>query len=152
MSSDPLSQFRRGEQPSASPTSASQNRRATPANTGKKTYEAFDKRGRPSPYLEIRCVLQPSQTPQSRYLMDVVYSADFDDGFTLLYSFMAVEIRGTNLKDVRRAVQSGQCEFIQEYHENEFARPAQAEPVITSVKFITGEKLDDILSTFRKAP
>jgi hypothetical protein len=146
---DPLSQFRRGEQPQTSSRAANDNRKAQ-ASTGKKAYEPFDKRGRPSPYLEIRCVLQPSQSPQSRYLMDVVYSADFDDGFTLLYSFMAVEVRGANLKDVRRAIQSGQCEFIQEYHENEFAKPMQAEPVITSVKFITGEKLDDILSTFRK--
>jgi hypothetical protein len=145
LSSDPLSQFRRTEQ--VSPGAASQSR---VPGAAKKTYEAFDKRGRPSPYLEIRCVLQPSQTPQSRYLMDVVYSADFDDGFTLLYSFMAVEVRGANLKDVRRAVQSGQCEFIQEFHADEFAPPQRGEPVIASVKFITGEKLDDILSTFRK--
>src|SRR4051794_331034 len=114
---DPLSQFRRGEQTSTSPGAANPNRRTTQASTAKKPYEAFDKKGRPSPYLEIRCVLQPSQTPQARYLMDVVYSADFDDGFTLLYSFMAVEVKGANLKDVRRAVQTGQCEFIQEYHE-----------------------------------
>lgn len=149
--SDPLSQYRK-QQPAVLPRAAGDNRKAGQTALAKKTYEAFDKRGRPSPYLEIRCVLQPSQAPQARYLMDVVYSADFDDGFTLLYSFMAVEIRGANLKDVRRAIQNGQCEFIQEWHENEFVHPSQAEPVITSVKFITGEKLDDILSSYKKAP
>jgi hypothetical protein len=147
--SDPLSQYRKA-QPAAPPRAAGDSRKPAQASTAKKTYEAFDKRGRPSPYLEIRCVLQPSQALQSRYLMDVVYSADFDDGFTLLYSFMAVEVRGANLKEVRRAIQSGQCEFIQEFHDNEFAQPQQTEPVITSVNFITGDKLGDILSTYGK--
>ena len=55
---------------------------------------------------------KPSQTPQSRYLMDVVYSTDFDEGFTLLYSFMAVEVKGANLKDIRRAIQFGVCELL----------------------------------------
>lgn len=123
---------------------------ANQASAGKKPYEAFDKRGRPSSYLEIRCVRQPSQAPQSRHLMDVVYSADFDTGFTLLYSFMAVEIRGANLKDVRRAIQNGQCEFIQEFHDDEFAHPSRTESVIASVHFITGEKLGDILSAYGK--
>jgi hypothetical protein len=144
--SDQLSRFRRGEPPAL--RAAGDNR--TPQSVGKKTYEAFDKRGRPFPYLEIRCVVQPSQAPQSRYLMDVVYSADYDDGLTLLYSFLAVEVRGKNLADIRRAIQLGACEFIQEYHENDFAAPGKNEPVIESIKFITGEKLDDILSAYKK--
>ena len=138
----PTSQFHREEQPQAPLRAANQSRAA------KKIYEAFDKNGCPAPYLEIRCVLKPSQAPQSRHLMDVVYSADFDNDFTLLYSFMAVEVRGANLKVVRRAIQNGQCEFIQEFHKNEFAQPQQAEPVITSINFITGDKMGDILSTY----
>jgi hypothetical protein len=137
----PMSQFRREEQ-TLPLKGANQNRAA------KKIYEAFDKKGRLSSYLEIRCVLKPSQAPQSRHLMDVVYSMDFDNGFTLLYSFMAVEVRGANLKDVRCAIQHGQCEFIQEFHENEFAHPQQEEPMITSINFITGDKMSDILSTY----
>jgi hypothetical protein len=147
--SDQLSRFRRGQAPALR---AAGDDRRTPQSVGKKTYEAFDKRGRPSPYLEIRCVVQPSQAPQSRYLMDVVYSTDFDDGFTLLFSFLAVEVRGKNLADIRRAIQLGACEFIQEYHENEFAAPGKNEPVIESIRFITGEKLDDILATYKKEP
>lgn len=132
----------------------SQRRRETPARAahqthlGKKRYEAFDTKGRPSPYLEIRCVQRPSQALQSRYLLDVVYRADVENGFMLLYSFMAVEVKGANLKEVRRVIQNGQCEFIQEFHDDEFAQPLPTEPMITSTHFITGEKLDDILSTY----
>jgi hypothetical protein len=93
--------------------------------------------------------MQPSQSPQSRFFMAVIFSADYDDAFTLIYSFMAVEIKGRNLKEVRRAIQNGRCEFIQEYHENEFVKPPKGVPMIESVKFITGEKLDDILSTYK---
>lgn len=62
------------------------------------------------------------------------------------YSFMAVEVKGRNLKEVRQAIQDSRCKFIQEYHENEFLPPGKDDPVIESIRFITGEKLDDILA------
>jgi hypothetical protein len=137
--SDPLAQFRR-EQPKAAP----------PAKTGKKPYEAYDKNGRPCPYTEILCISQASQSPQFRFFLAAVFSADFDDAFTLIYSFLAVEIKGRHLKAVRQAVQSGKCEFIQEYDETIFLPPARGEPVIESIRFIAGEKLEDILSAHQK--
>ena len=140
--SDPLAQFRQGQ----TPTRASK----PTIGIGKKPYEAYDKKGKPCPYTEILCVTQPSQSPQSRFFLAAVFSAGFDDAVTLLYSFMAVEIKGKHLKEVRQAVQNGRCEFIQEYHENEFLPPNKGEPVIESIRFITGEKLDDILSTYRE--
>ena len=143
MSSDPLSQFRKSQ---PSPSTANDNKAA---GTVKKLYEAYDKTGKPSPYTEIRCVMLPSQAPQSRFFMAAVFSADYDDAMTLIYSFMAVEIKGRDLKEVRRAIQQGRCEFIQEYHENEFLPPRKGEPVIESIRFITGEKLDDILSSHK---
>ncbi len=81
--------------------------------------------------------------------MAAIFSADYDENFTLIYSFMAVEVRGKNLKEVRRAIQNGRCEFIQEYHENEFQPPRPGQPVIESIHFITGEKLDDILASHK---
>ena len=136
--SDPLAQFRQGQ-----PTAVNQ------PTTGKKPYEAYAKNGRPCPYTEILCVSQPSQSPQSRFFLAAVFSADFDDAFTLLYSFMAVEIKGRNLKEVRQAVQNGRCEFIQEYDANTFLPPAKGAPVVESIRFIAGEKLDDILSAYK---
>ena len=142
---DPLVQFRKEQ---TTRTAANDNK-ASKIGTGKKPYEAFDSTGKPSLYTEIRCVLQPSQSPQSRFFMAAVFSADYDDAFTLLYSFMVVEVKGRNLKEVRRAIQTGRCEFIQKYNENEFLKPSKDAPVIESVCFIAGEKLEDILSTYK---
>src|SRR5260370_18124931 len=110
-----LSQFRKEQ---ATWTTAKDNK-ASKTGMGKKPYEAFDSTGKPSPYTEIRCVLQPSQSPQSRFFMAAVFSVDYDDAFTLLYSFMAVEVNGSNLKEVRRAIQICRSEFIQQSNEND---------------------------------
>jgi hypothetical protein len=142
---DPLAQFREG-QPSARPV-----QRSAAASSGKRPYEAYDKKGRPCPYTEILCIAQPSQSPQSRFFLAAVFSADFDEAFTLLYSFMAVEVRGRNLREVRQAIQQSRCEFIQEYHENEFLPPGKDAPVIESIRFITGDKLEDILSSYKSS-
>jgi hypothetical protein len=85
---DPLAQFRRRE-PKAEPPST---------RTGRKPYEAYDKQGRACPYTEILCVSQASQSPQFRFFLAAVFSADYDDAFTLIYSFMAVEIKGRPCK------------------------------------------------------
>lgn len=136
--SDPLAQFRQGQRGAASQP-----------KTGKKPYEAYDKSGKPCPYTEILCVSQPSQSPQARFFLAAVFSADFDEAITLLYSFMAVEIKGKHLKEVRQAIQNGRCGFIQEYDKDTFLPPAENAAVIESIRFIAGEKLDDILSTYK---
>ncbi len=136
--SDPLGRFRQGQHAAVNQT-----------ETGKKPYEAYDKSSKPCPYTEILCVSQPSQSPQARFFLAAVFSADFDEAITLLYSFMAVEIKGRHLKEVRQAIQNGRCGFIQEYDENTFLPPAKNAPVIESIRFIAGEKLDDILSTHK---
>jgi hypothetical protein len=136
--SDPLGRFRQGQ-------TAATNQ----PSTGKKPYEAYDKSGKPCPYTEILCVSQPSQSPQARFFLAAVFSADFDEAVTLLYSFMAVEIKGRHLKEVRQAIQNGRCGFIQEYDEDAFLPPAKNAPVIESIRFIAGEKLDDILSAHK---
>lgn len=115
----------------------------------KKSYEAFDTTGKPCPYTEFRCVSQPSQSPQSRFFLAAVFSADDDTALTLLYSFMAAEIRGKHLNAIRLAVQNGRCSFLQEFDEATFLPPGSDEPVVESIRFFTGQKLDDILSTYR---
>ncbi|GAC1392942.1 MAG: hypothetical protein NVS4B11_24340 [Ktedonobacteraceae bacterium] len=65
---DPLAQFRQG-QPQARVANKS-------TRTGKKAYEAYDKKGKPCPYTEILCISQPSQSPQSRFFLAAVFSAD----------------------------------------------------------------------------
>ena len=134
MSNDPLAEYRGGK---------------ALAKPDKAIYQAYDKRDRPVTYTEILCKAQPSQSPQSRFLLGTIFGADYENSITLLYSFMAVEIKGQNLKAVRRAIQNGKCEFIQEYDENEFAAFGKDETVIKSIHFITGEKLDSILTAHK---
>jgi hypothetical protein len=136
--SDPLGRFRQG-----------QAEAVNQPETGKKPYEAYDKSGKPCPYTEILCVSQPSQSPQARFFLAAVFSADFDEAITLLYSFMAVEIKGKHLKEVRQAIQNGRCGFIQEYDADAFLSPAKNAAVVESIRFIAGEKLDDILSAHK---
>lgn len=123
-----------------------------PDKRKKKRYAAFDTRGKAFPYLEIRCVTKLSHAPQFKCFIKTIPGTDFDHSFTLLYSFMAVEIRGRNLDAMRRAIQTGHCEFIQEFHDWDFLQPLPGWPVIESIEFITGEKLDDILSVHQKKP
>ena len=139
-----MARFRQGQ-----PASTNQPKTGTQPRSEKKPYEAYDKSGKPCPYTEILCVSQPSQSPQARFFLAAVFSADFDEAITLLYSFMAVEIKGKHLKEVRQAVQNGRCGFIQEYDEDAFLPPAKNTPVIESIRFIAGEKLDDILSAHK---
>jgi hypothetical protein len=126
------------------------NHQASKTSLGKKPYKAFESTGKPSPSTEFRCVLQPSQAPQSRFFMAVVFSSDGNDAFTLLYSYMAVEVKGRNLRAVRRALQLGCCEFVQQYHESAFTKPGKGDPVIESIHFHMGEKLDELVSVYRE--
>jgi hypothetical protein len=118
-------------------------------NGRKKPYEAFDTTGKPCPYTEFRCVSLPSQSPQSRFFLEAVFRADEDTALTLLYSFLAVEIRGRHLRAIRLAVQNGCCSFLQEIDEAIFLPPGNDVPVIESIRFLTGQKLDDILSAYK---
>ncbi len=140
---DPLAQYRRATATRATTT-------AEPQQTdSKRPYEAYDKQGKPSPFTEIRSLAQPSQAPQSRFLLSVIFSADAEEAFTLIYSFQAVEIKGRNLQEVRQAMQHGRCSFLQEYDERRYHTQGQGEPVITSIRFITSDKLDDLLASFK---
>jgi hypothetical protein len=105
--------------------------------------------GKSCPYTEFRRVSQPSQSPQSRFFLAAVFRADDDTALTLLYSFLAVEIRGRHLGEIRLAVQNGRCSFLQEFDEAIFLPPNSDEPVIESIRFLTGQKLDDILSAYK---
>ncbi len=139
---DPLAQYRRAA------TTRATTIEPQPSH-GKKPYEAYDKQGKPSLFTEIRSLAQPSQAPQARFLLSVIFSEGTEEAFTLIYSFQAVEVRGRNLQEVRQAMQHGRCSFLQEYDEQRYHVPGQGEPVITSIRFITGDKLDDLLASFK---
>ena len=124
MSRDPLEQFRRQPQPTA-----------TADANGLKPYEAF-KAGGKQDRLDIRRVLGDSRMPKYNFLVDIAYTRDFEDELVLKYTLYHVRIKGRNLKKLRLALADGLCEWIEDFHPNEHQRPVnQDDPVITSIVF-----------------
>ena len=83
--------------------------------------------------LHICCATQPSHYPAYSSLLDIIHDHDFDKAFTLVYSFMLVEVTGTHLGAIVHAIHYGTCERINEYHAKLYDRPAPNEPIIESV-------------------
>ena len=60
------------------------------------TYKAFEVREHPAA-LHILCATQPSHYPSYSSLLNIIFDHDFDKAFTLVYSFMLVEVTGSHL-------------------------------------------------------
>ena len=94
-----------------------------------RTYVAFEIRDH-AQRLHIRCATQPSRFPAYSSLLDIIYDHDFEKSFTLVYSFMLVEITGNHLGAVVHAINFGNCERIHQFHKKLHDSPAADEPVI----------------------
>lgn len=77
---------------------------------------------------------QPSHYPAYSSLLNIIHDHDFDKGFTLVYSFMLVEVTGTHLGAIVRAINHGNCERITEYHRKLYDPPASDAPIVESIK------------------
>jgi len=130
---DPLGQFRRpGIKPAEKPASKLKDKTVAAAAGGLKPYVAFDAKDK-LVCLEIRRVLGATHCPTYAYLLNLTYDYEFYTGFVLYYSFMQVQVRGKNLRDVISAIKLRKCEFIQDFHAGEHVLPAEGEPVINSI-------------------
>jgi hypothetical protein len=98
-----------------------------------RTYVSHEVREHP-PRLHICCATQPSHYPAYSSLLDIIHDHNFDKAFTLVYSFMLVEVTGTLLVAVVHAINYGNCERITEYHRKLHDMPAPDSPVIESIK------------------
>jgi hypothetical protein len=83
--------------------------------------------------LHIHCAAQPSHFPVYSCLLDIIYDHDFGKTFTLVYSFMMVEVAGHHLGAVVEAISAGNCERIREYHRKLYDAPDPGAPLIDSV-------------------
>jgi len=108
----------------------------TPHN---RDYKAFEIRANVS-RLHIHRATQPSRFPNYNYLLDIVYDHDFQSLFTLIYSFMAVEVKGHNLGPVVHAISSGSCESIHEFHRKHYDPPSQEDPVIEEITITAADE------------
>ena len=59
-----------------------------------RTYVAHEVREHPQ-RLHICCAAQPSHYPAYSSLLNIIHDHNFDKAFTLVYSFMLVEVTGT---------------------------------------------------------
>src|SRR5277367_2776602 len=99
-----------------------------------RAYRAFELRDNAT-RLHIQCATGPSRFPAYSYLLDIIYDHDYESIFTLVYSFMVVEVTGQNLWPVVHAINFGRCERIREFHKKLYDPPAKKEdPLIESIK------------------
>lgn len=99
-------------------------------------YAAFEIRDR-AERMHIHCATQPSRYPSYHHLLDIIFDHDFEGVFTLIYSFMAVEVTGKHLAPVVHAISFGNCGCIREYHKKLYGSPApKNEPVIESITIV----------------
>jgi len=97
-----------------------------------RAYVAHEVRDHPQ-RLHICCATQPSHYPAYSSLLNVIHDHNFDKAFTLVYSFMLVEVTGNHLGAIVHAISFGNCERINEYHAKLYDRPAANDPIIESV-------------------
>lgn len=99
-----------------------------------RAYAAFEVRQEHPQRLHICCATQPSRYPAYSSLLDIIHERDFDRAFTLVYSFMLVEVTGNHLGAIVHAIANGNCARITEYHAKLYDRPGADAPIIESVK------------------
>jgi hypothetical protein len=100
-----------------------------------RSYTAFDigTVGEYIPRLHIRCAANPSHYPTYSTLLDIIVDEAFKSGFTLIYSFMTVEVTGQNLAPIVHAISYGQCERIREFHSKLYDRPPKDATLIEAI-------------------
>jgi len=98
-----------------------------------RTYVSHEVREHP-PRLHICCATQPSHYPAYSSLLNIIFDHDFDRAFTLVYTFMLVEVTGTRLGAVVHAINYGNCERFTEYHRKLHDAPGSDSPVIEGIR------------------
>lgn len=105
---------------------------ARPAEPHDRAYVAFDLRDH-AERLHIMRGAGPSRFPGYNYLLDISFDHHLQSAFTLIYTFMIVEVTGCDLGPVVHAISFGNCERIREYHPKLYDPPAPGEPLIDKI-------------------
>ena len=129
MSDSPLSRFRR----QGAPVTEEPARRPTAG--ARKPYRAFDPQDKVLS-LDIHRVLGATYSPSYAYMLNLTYDNEYFTNFVIYYTFLRVEVRGKNLKEVITAIKLKKCEYIQDFHPEEFEPPAEGEPLIESINIV----------------
>jgi hypothetical protein len=107
-------------------------------------YVAFETR-EGTATLHLHRATEPSRFPSYNYLLDIVYEHDFQSAFQLIYSFMAVEVRGEHLDPIIHALNYRNCERIHEYHPKLYTPPPPGQTIVREIKIlaVADQKLKD---------
>jgi hypothetical protein len=130
---DPLAQFRR------KPAGAVAEQ--TPPPKGPDEYVAFDAKDHVS-RLRIKQANKNvlTHSPGYCYLLDVVSSGENVTEIVLVYTFLMVLVRGSNLQPVLTALEMSTADFIQEFDAHRWSKPKDAKaPFIESIEVIVKE-------------
>jgi hypothetical protein len=82
----------------------------------------------------------PSRFPSYSYLLDISFDHHLQSAFTLIYSFMVVEVTGSNLGPIVDAISLGNCDRIREYHPKSYDAPAHGEPFIEKIQITAADE------------
>jgi hypothetical protein len=127
---DPLAAFRKKPSGPGSETAPPE----TPE--GYVAFDAKDKVDR----LKIRRANATTRSPGYAYLLDVVYDGAYGTNFVLVYTFLMVMVRGSNLQPVVTALQMGTADFIQEFDADRWQIPKDDKaPFIESIEVVVQE-------------
>ena len=129
---DPLAQYRKKPDGAVA---------QPPPPKGPDGYVAFDAKDRVA-RLKIRRASEddPTRSPGYHYLLDVVYSGPNVTHLVLLYTFLIVKVRGTNLSPIVMALELGTADYIQEFDADRWPAPKDAKaPLIESIEVVVKE-------------
>jgi hypothetical protein len=125
-------------EPARAPEPEEPRRRAddnvVPLRPADRTYKAFEVQDKHPPRIHIHCATLPSHYPAYSSLLNIIFDHNFEKAFTLVYSFMLVEVTGNHLGAVVHAINYGNCERLCEFHSKFYDRPAPEQPIIESIK------------------
>ena len=106
---------------------------------GDRAYVAFETSDR-AERLHIVRAAGPSRFPSYSYLLDISFDHHLQSAFTLIYTFMIVEVTGRNLETVVHAIGLGKCNCFREYHPKLYDRPAEGEPFIEKITITAADE------------
>jgi hypothetical protein len=110
-----------------------------PAAPDDRVYEAYSVADRP-PALEILRAAGPSRFPSYSYLLDIVFDHHLRSAFTLVYTFMIVEVTGCDLAPIVHAINARKCETIREFSKKPYDPPAHGAPIIEKIQITAADE------------
>lgn len=126
MADDPMDRFRNAAVRGAAVQA--------PARSGSGYYEAFGVARRPLRRLAIRPAMRTWERAGYAYLLRITEDGVYGSSMALVFTFMAVLIRGRNLKPIIEAVDAETCEFIQQFDADRWLpSPDPKAPYIESI-------------------